>query len=87
MAYVNKAFNFYKEVPLNDSLKPFISSKETFVFVVKTIRETAGRFYLYLEIKLVLSGGLKIELKFFKDKNMDGLLLRAYTLINDYIVG
>lgn len=39
------------------------------------------------EIKLVLFGGLKIELKFFKDKNMDRLLLRAYSLINDFIIG
>ena len=122
---VNKIFNFYNEVPLDDSLRPFLSSKETVAFAAKTVRdiavftdkriliadkqgitgkkveyysipyknivtyaiETAGRFDLDSEIKLVLSGGLKIELKFFKDKNMDGLLLRAYSLINDFIIG
>ena len=122
---VNKVFNFYNEVPLSNSLKPFLSSKETVAFAAKTVRdiavftdkriliadkqgitgkkveyycipyknivtyaiETAGTFDLDSEIKLVLSGGLKIELKFFKDKNMDGLLLRAYSLINDFIIG
>ena len=122
---VNKIFNFYNEVPLDDSLRPFLSSKETVAFATKTVRdvavftdkriliadkqgitgkkieyysipyknivtyaiETAGRFDLDSEIKLVLSGGLKIELKFFKDRNMDGLLLRAYSLINDFIIG
>ena len=122
---LNKIFNFYNEVPLDDSLKPFLSSKETVAFSAKTVRdiavftdkrilvadkqgitgkkveyysipyknivtyaiETAGRFDLDSEIKLVLSGGLTIELNFMKDKNMDGLLLRAYTLINDFIIG
>ena len=122
---LNKIFNFYNEVPLDDSLKPLLSSRETVSFAAKTIRdiavftdkrilvadkqgitgkkveyysipyknivtyaiETAGRFDLDSEIKLVLSGGLTIELNFMKDKNMDGLLLRAYALINDFIIG
>lgn len=48
--------------------------------------ETAGTFDLDSEIKLTLSGGLEIELKFMKDKNLDGLLLRVYHLLNDYII-
>lgn len=49
--------------------------------------ETAGRLDLDSEIKLTLSGGLHIELKFMKDKSMDGLLLKTYHLINEYIIG
>lgn len=48
--------------------------------------ETAGRLDLDSEIKLVLSGGISIELRFIKDKNMDNLLLRVYNLINNYII-
>jgi hypothetical protein len=48
--------------------------------------ETAGRFDLDSEIKLVLSGGISIELKFMKDKNMDGLLIRVYHLINNFMI-
>ena len=48
--------------------------------------ETAGRLDLDSEIKLVLSGGISIELRFMKDKNMDNLLLRVYNLINNYII-
>ena len=48
--------------------------------------ETAGRFDLDSEIKLVLSGGISIELKFLKDKNMDGLLIRVYHLINNFMI-
>lgn len=49
--------------------------------------ETAGNFDLDSEIKLVLAGGIRIELKFFKDKNMDELLLKVYKLINEFIIG
>ncbi|HHW67103.1 MAG: hypothetical protein PWP07_1287 [Epulopiscium sp.] len=49
--------------------------------------ETAGTFDLDSEIKLVLSGGISIELKFFKGKNMDNLLLKVYDLINSYVIG
>ena len=49
--------------------------------------ETAGTFDLDSEIKLILSGGLKIELKFMKDKNMDNLLLKVYDLINNFVIG
>jgi len=48
--------------------------------------ETAGTFDLDSEIKLVLSGGISIELKFYKDKNMSTLLLKVYQIINDYII-
>lgn len=48
--------------------------------------ETAGKFDLDSEIKLVISGGIKIELKFFKQKKMDGLLLRVYDIINEYML-
>jgi hypothetical protein len=49
--------------------------------------ETAGTFDLDPEIKLILSGGVTIELKFMKGKNMDQLLLRVYYLINNFIIG
>ncbi|ATW26819.1 PH domain-containing protein [Candidatus Formimonas warabiya] len=49
--------------------------------------ETAGTFDLDSEIKLVLSGGLHIELKFFKDKSLANLLLRVYHLINKFVIG
>lgn len=122
---LNKVFNFYDEVPVSESLKPFISKNENIAFAVKTVRdvavftdkrilvadkqgvtgkkieyysipyknivtyavETAGTFDLDSEIKLVLSGGLKIELKFFKSKNMDQCLLRVYDLINSFVIG
>lgn len=48
--------------------------------------ETAGRLDLDSEIKLTLSGGVHIELKFMKDKNMDELLLKTYQLINEYVL-
>ncbi|MCG5103194.1 PH domain-containing protein [Oceanobacillus alkalisoli] len=48
--------------------------------------ETAGRLDLDSEIKLFLSGGLRVELRFMKDKNMDQLLLKVYQLINEYII-
>ena len=38
---LNKVFNFYDEVPLADSLKPFISKNENIAFSVKTIRDVA----------------------------------------------
>ncbi|WP_067727583.1 PH domain-containing protein [Oceanobacillus damuensis] len=120
----NKVFTFYNEVPLSDSVKKFISEKETVEFCVKTMRdiavftdkriliadkqgitgkkveyysipfksivtysiETAGRLDLDSEIKLTLSGGLTIELKFMKDKNMNELLLKTYDLINEFII-
>lgn len=49
--------------------------------------ETAGRFDLDSEIKLVLSGGLIVELNFMKDKNMNELLMKVYNLINNYVIG
>lgn len=47
--------------------------------------ETAGTFDLDSEIKLVLSGGLSIELKFFKDKNMNNLLFKVYHTITGFL--
>jgi len=49
--------------------------------------ETAGTFDLDSEIKLTLTGGLKIELKFFKDKKMDNLLFRVYHTITEFMFG
>lgn len=49
--------------------------------------ETAGTFDLDSEIKLVMSGGISIELKFFKGKSMDKLLLKVYDIINSYVIG
>lgn len=49
--------------------------------------ETAGRFDLDSEIKLTLAGGLKIELKFFKDKKLNNLLFKVYHTITEYMFG
>ncbi|WP_341878125.1 PH domain-containing protein [Defluviitalea saccharophila] len=49
--------------------------------------ETAGTFDLDSEIKLTMSGGISIELKFFKSKNMNNLLLKVYDIINSYVIG
>lgn len=46
--------------------------------------ETAGTFDLDSEIKLVLTGGVEVELKFLKGKAMDELLMKVYALINHY---
>lgn len=46
--------------------------------------ETAGTFDLDSEIKLQMSGGISIELKFLKDKKMDSLLLEVYRIITDF---
>lgn len=48
--------------------------------------ETAGTFDLDSEIKLTLSGGISIELKFFKGKHMDQLLLKVYHIVNEYVM-
>lgn len=48
--------------------------------------ETAGTFDLDSEIKLVLAAGVEVELKFFKDKQLDALLLEVYHLINNYVL-
>ena len=121
---LNKIFYFYQEVPVSQSLEPFISQNESIQFAVKTVRdvavftdkriliadkqgltgkkieyysipykniitysvENAGTFDLDSEIKLILSGGISIELKFHKDKNMNQLLLKVYQIINNYII-
>jgi len=48
--------------------------------------ETAGIFDFDSEIKLLISGGIKIELKFLKDKNMGQLLFKVYHLLNDFVI-
>lgn len=48
--------------------------------------ETAGTFDLDSEIKLVLAGGIEIELKFMKDATMNELLLKTYHLINNFVL-
>lgn len=51
--------------------------------------ETAGALDLDAEIKLVLSGGIVLELSFFKDKEnqMEELLFQVYDLITQYVLG
>ena len=49
--------------------------------------ETAGTFDLDSEIKLVLSGGLEIELSFARGKELGTLLYEVYNLMNDYVTG
>lgn len=51
--------------------------------------ETAGTLDLDAEIKLVLSGGIVLELNFFKDKEnqMEELLFQVYDLITQYVLG
>lgn len=49
--------------------------------------ETAGTFDLDSEIKLVLSGGLEIELSFIRGKELGDLLYEVYNLMNDYVIG
>lgn len=48
--------------------------------------ETAGTFDLDSEIKLHLSGGLEIELDFFKKRGMESLLFKAYETITKFIL-
>lgn len=46
--------------------------------------ETAGTFDFDSEIKLVLKGGVEIEIKLLKDKQLNETLFKIYDLINDY---
>ena len=39
------------------------------------------------EIKLTLTGGLNIEFKFFKSKEMNKLLRKALDAITKYVIG
>ena len=63
---------------------------EYFSIPLKTIItyaiETAGTFDFDSEIKLMVSGGVTIELKFMKGSNMDSLLLKVYHLINNFML-
>ena len=48
--------------------------------------ETAGTFDLDAEIKLTLSGGIKVELQFLKNKKMNELLFKVDSILTDYIL-
>lgn len=48
--------------------------------------ETAGHFDLDSEIKLFLTGGIEIEMKFLKGKSMDQLLGKVFSVINEYVM-
>ncbi|WP_434642668.1 PH domain-containing protein [Thermoanaerobacterium thermosaccharolyticum] len=48
--------------------------------------ETAGILDLDSEIKLILSGGIHIELKFIKGKKMNELLFKVYYTITEFIL-
>ena len=37
------------------------------------------------EIKLFLTGGIEVEMKFLKGKNMDLLLKKVFDVINNYV--
>lgn len=47
--------------------------------------ETAGHFDIDSEIKLFLTGGIEIEMQFLRGKNMDQLLRKVFSLINEYV--
>ncbi len=47
--------------------------------------ETAGTLDLDSEIKLTLSGGIKVELQFIKGKHMSELLFKVYNIITEYV--
>lgn len=47
--------------------------------------ETTGTFDLDPEIRLVLSSGITIELKFMKGKSMEQIL-KVYHLVNDFMI-
>lgn len=48
--------------------------------------ETAGTFDLDAEIKLTLSGGVKVELQFMKDKKITDLLFKVYDTITQFVI-
>lgn len=48
--------------------------------------ETAGTFDMDSEIKLVMAGGLEIELSFMKDPTLKDKLLETYKIITDYVI-
>lgn len=54
--------------------------------IVTYALETAGTFDLDSEIKLVLAGGIEIELKSMKETTRDELLLKTYHLINNFVL-
>ncbi|HHW08328.1 MAG TPA: PH domain-containing protein [Clostridia bacterium] len=49
--------------------------------------ETAGTFDFDSEIKLTLSGGIRVELQFMKGKDMDRLLFKVNETIARYMLG
>ena len=46
--------------------------------------ETAGHFDMDAEIKLVLAGGIEIELEFIKGRGMNDLLFKVFNAIDSY---
>lgn len=48
--------------------------------------ETAGTFDLDSEIKSYMAGGLEIEIKFLKDKQLNEYLYKVYHLIHEYVL-
>lgn len=49
--------------------------------------ETARMLDLDSEIKLILSGGIRVELQFLKDKRMSELLFKVYDTITRFVLG
>ncbi|WP_195986846.1 PH domain-containing protein [Clostridium sp. D53t1_180928_C8] len=47
--------------------------------------ETAGHFDIDSEIKLFLTGGIEIEMQFLRGKNMDQLLKKVFSVINENV--
>jgi len=58
----------------------------TYKSIVTYAIETAGMFDLDSEIKLTLSGGIKVELQFIKGKHMSELLFKVYNVITKYVL-
>lgn len=55
--------------------------------VVAYAMETARMLDLDSEIKLILSGGIRVELQFLKDKRMSELLFKVYDTITRFVLG
>lgn len=79
-----------KKVLISD--KQGITGKKTEYYAIPYSKivtysiETAGHFDLDSEIKLFLNGGIEIEMKFLKGKNMDQLLGKVFSIINEYVM-
>ena len=77
-----------KKVPICD--KQGITGKKTEYYAIPYNKivtysiETAGHFDIDSEIKLFLTGGIEIEMQFLRGKNMDQLLKKVFSVINEY---